>query len=219
MKNFVEKHKVSINISLFFLSWVLVFVFLAYPMIRKIVNDADEMERQRIEEKLNQEKVLKIPEMEQKLSLFKNKETEMKTILEPEKEVAFINSLEAVANETGNKISLKVDDKVQVIKQEKKTKDEAAKTDILSSLPYNNFILIEVDLEGRYDSLLNFIKKLENFDVPVNVIAINLLKNQESKAMQVFSAERTVETAGSVQIEKSEFLKSTLNLAVYIKKK
>jgi len=220
MKSFLTKNEILLSVIVFCLFWIGIFSLVIYPMTSKMISNAEEIESQRVQEELNKEKVLKIPEIEDKMKAFNNEKANIEMILEPEKEIDFINSLEAIAAETGNKLTLKVDDKIQTLKQKDGAAEDTgdtAKTDILSNLPYNNFFTMEMTIEGRYDSFLNFLNELENLNVSVNMVSLNVAKN--TNLAGISSPEAMANNQNQPAVQGGETLKSILNLVIYVRNK
>jgi|GEM_PF-5565454 len=208
------KYKIYGAIFGFLALMVLSFIFAVFPVIRGIVFNSDEIQRKKIDNEINQQGISKIPEMEKMSEIFKQKAGNLEIILENGGEVGFLKKIEDLAEETGNKVEIKiVSDKNVPIKKEK-----GSETKIMGSLPYDKYILLEVTILGNYDGLLKFLNKLEKNDKLVNVIGLDVSKLEvEAEIPNIFSSVNKSVTNPPV-LTKKEVLQSVINLAVYLKK-
>lgn len=226
MKKIWGAHKLAIIIISFLALLFLVMFFLARPLVNDIKNKADDIQKKIIDNDISRKRVGKIPEMEKADKLFRSKESELNVILDPNNEFEFIKKLEAMADETGNEMTLKVNDPNDAKNVKTNKKDE--KKGIKESLAYTSYISVEINLVGDYLELINFVHKLENFSYYANIISIDSKKIAEVSENKVDSA-KTESTnpfaAPSLpgpqeRIEKKEkdVIKSILNVVIYTKK-
>lgn len=190
----------------------------------------DKIQEKLIDNKIDKLRLDKIPEMEQASGLIRENNEVLGVVLDLENEVDFIKKLETVAEETGNKISLKIED--QNDNQGKKRATASRKNeeeDIKDSLKYDNHIAMQITLEGRYANLVSFIRKIESDAHYMNVISMEISKIEDSEREQKNSssgAQDVLWTGEAVQNDKapevsekkSQFLRSIINLVVYTKK-
>jgi hypothetical protein len=213
MKEKIIQNKIVINILLFLALLVAVVFLVILPLIRNIKKQAYGIQQKKIDNEISQKKLSNLPEMENRHAVFSDPKNNLDLIITSDQEVDFIKKMESLADETGNKIDMKIDDSQLTDKKDKKDKKD--KEDIKSKLPYDNFIIIQVSLEGDYSGLLKFLNKLENLDKFVNVTAINLNKAEKEKVR----TDPYVATDNSEsEIAKEEILRSVLEVIVYIKK-
>jgi len=105
------------------------------------------------------------------------------------------------------------------VKEKTKT-EEKNKKDIKNNLPYENYIVIQLELRGEYPGLVRFLKKLENMDHFVNVVALDLKKEEnqiEEKPGNPFVSSDNSEKEEKEASRKKEILKSLIDLIVYIR--
>ena len=164
--------------------------------------------------------------MEKDYAGFESNQPAMDVILGAQDEVDFIKKLEAIAQETGNTISLQVNDLAAGSSAKNKKKDEDKS--IREKLKYPNFISMSISLTGNYANLVNFIKKLENTPYYVNIISLDCKKEVETSEKKV-----AVEPTSQVGIfmpggnpapaperiisEQEEVLNSILSVVIYTK--
>lgn len=240
MKNFWKKHKIGTNISIFL---ILVMPSVYYGTLfgmKKIQNNANLIQEKITDNNLEKLKLEKIPAMDEANAEFeKNKET-VGTILNSNSKVDFIKYIEVLAGETNNKIEIKVlDDNLDKLATKKSikvaTKDDAGeekkKKSLEEQLTYKQYLSMQVDLAGDYQSFLNFVQKLENNKYYVNVTSFDLqkdvikkdgssIKGDAASGGTIFlspSSTSAVQNNPETKIEaEQQILKSSLNIIVYI---
>lgn len=234
MAYFWKKYKFWLIIAILALFAAALFFLAISPLIRKTRAVADLIQEKIIDSQVSQSRISKIPEMKDAQNLIQEKEASFKVILDENNEVDFIKKLEAMADETGNKIELKITDNPAAAKTgaqpQAPIRPEAANNkkidpdDIMANLPYDKYIVVQINLEGNYPQLLNFVHKLENMDYYVNVISISAKKSAREQKSQTAGTENYSlfgNSAGSgapkIAAEK-EIIKSTLSAVVYLKK-
>lgn len=218
MINFWKKYKLWLSILITGILIGVAFFFVAYKLIVKIKSVSDVVQEKTIDNENNQSRIAKIPEMEAAQRSFREREADLDATLDEDKEIDFIKKLEALAEVTGNRISLKIDELDQK-KAEAAKKVKNAEESILGSLPYDKYITVQINLEGGYSELVNFIHKIENFGYYLNVVSINAVKNASKEAeaqkdRSPFSASRS---GGNITLEK-ETIKTAITVVVYLKK-
>lgn len=218
MINFWKKYKLWLSILITGILIGVAFFFVAYKLIVKIKSVSDVVQEKTIDNENNQSRIAKIPEMEAAQRSFREREADLDATLDEDKEIDFIKKLEALAEVTGNRISLKIDESDQK-KAEAAKKGKNAEESILGSLPYDKYITVQINLEGGYSELVNFIHKIENFGYYLNIVSVNIIKNALKEAetqagRSPFSASRS---GGNITLEK-ETIKTVITVVVYLKK-
>jgi len=221
MKNFYKKYKVQVILAGYIL-FVGVFIYGGiFTMIKNIQGKADEIQKKIIDNEIDKKNLAKIPQLMSDYEIFSAGRSNLNVILKKESEIEFIQSLENLAIETGNEISLKLieEENSPVKDNQAKTKaKEKDKLDIKSNLPYEKYITIQLELKGKYPQLMGFLEKIENMEYYVNVVAFDLKKEEksgETKTSNPFVSSGSVVAPEETPPE--EILKSLIDLVVYIK--
>lgn len=218
VKTFLKKYKLWLSVSITGILIGTALFFIAYKLIVKIKETSDVVQKKTIDNENNQSRIAKIPEMEAAQRSFLEREADLDATMGEDKEIDFIKKLEALAEITGNRISLKIDETEQKkIESAKKAKD--AEKSILGSLPYDKYITVQISLEGGYSEFINFVHKVENLGYYLNIVSINAARNASQEAgtrtdRSPFSASSS---GGNITLEK-ETIKSVITLVVYLKK-
>lgn len=212
MNEIWKKYSLWISAISFVAVVLLAWFFVILPLKGEIRNNSDEIQKRSIDSDIYKERVLKIPEMKNTQALFEANKNNLKIFLSGSSEVDFIKKIESVAEETGNKITLKIDESTAL-----KNKTVDAKKDennIRNTLPGNNkYVTIQISLEGNYTGLFNFIHKLENINYYVNVIALDLNKTVVEKENNPFAV---TNSSKPVAVVEKEIIKSNLEAIVYL---
>ncbi len=180
MKNFVKKHKISVSVSAFLLIVLPLFYWTTVFAIKKIGSSADLIQEKIIDGNLEKMKIEKIPKMEETNAEFEKNKEAVGTILDSGSKVDFIRYIESLAEETNNKIEIKVlsdgeNNSATTPGAKPLAKKDDAKS-IEEQLLYRQYVSMQVDLTGDYDGFLNFEHKLENNKYYVNIISLNMQK-------------------------------------------
>lgn len=221
MKIFWKKYKVQIVLAGYCLMLGGFIYGGIFTMIKHIRAEADEIQKKIIDDEVAKKNLAKIPQLMNDYTIFSSQEKNLNVILQKESEVEFIKSLENLAKETGNEISLKLIEEEGSLSKNTQGKIKAKEKegeDIFSGLPYENYITIQLELKGGYPELTRFLKKLENMEYAANVMTLDLKK--EKKQTEERSNNPFIDS-GSASISEEnperEVLKSLINLIVYIR--
>ncbi len=225
MKSFWSKYKVSIIITSYTLLVVLVMYFLAFPLIKNIRKQANQMQKQLVDQKIKHSQISQFPQMKKELADYQNKSSSLNVLFDSSNEVKFIENLETIADKTGNSIKLKIGDSVKIIKKtKKKSKIEEG---IEESITYKKYFPIQISLSGDYNGLVNFIYQIENDKLYLNVVSIDSKKQKVAKDQAqsnnatnvngVFSSSVVTDSEKLTKDEPKEVLNSNIKVIVYLK--
>lgn len=214
MKDFWKKYNIWITIAGFLLLIVAAWIFALVPIRKSIESNSDEAQRKIIDGEMYVERVSKISEMEKTRSLLAENESNLRVFLDKNSEVDFIKKIEDIAAETGNKVSLKIEDESAAPKTKaaasKKNEDEIKK-----SLPKIEYLSMSISLEGNYEQAVNFLHKIENMNYYVDVLSISMNKSAVEAVVDPFAAEKA---KTGVIATASEVIKSDFDVIVYLEK-
>src|SRR3990172_790987 len=171
MKDIWKKYKLWISLLAYAAAAVLLLFFLANPLIQKIKQKSEEIQKRTVDSEINLARISKLPEMRTVHEAFVQEEPNLNIIVDSSQEVDFIKKLE---NYTDQDVS----------KKPAAGKDKNETDEIRASLPYGKYLVVQVILEGSYDNFLNFIYKLENFNYFVNVLSVSLGKEARENTQE-----------------------------------
>lgn len=228
MKDFLKKYKIVLSISAFILIGLPLFYWSVSFAVKKIQEKTDMVQKRLIDNNLEKLKIEQIPKMEEANNEFERNKDSVGTIIDSNSKIDFIRYVEDLAGETNNKIELKVLDDGQSGDSDIKTSASAAvkkskeeKENIEDKLLYKQYISIQVDLTGDYQSFLNFVHKLENNKYYVNILSFDLRKDsaekENSSTSRNFSGIFFSPARSNTEIKSKEeaALKSSFNIIVY----
>ncbi len=234
MKDFWKKHKIIISVGVFILTGPSLFYWAILFMTEKIQKKADMIQEKIIDNSLEKLKIEEIPKMEAANEEFEKNKDSVGTIIDADSKIDFIKYIETLAEETNNKIKLKVlndnqneniDAKKNVKTAVKKNKNVEEKKNIEEELIYKQYISIQADLIGDYESFLNFVYKLENNKYYIDTISFDLrkeliekeklpIKENSGSSGIFFSSAR--QDGSETEENGQSALKSSLEIIVYV---
>ncbi len=220
MKIIWMKNKLILLIMGYALVFSLIAYFLVFPLVEKIKATSQKIQEKIVDQKIENMKLGNLPKMENDWEDYKAQKNSTDVLLSPGSEISFIESIDLIAQKSGNIIDLKIGDQVDP-KEIEKIKANAKKNKeakgIMDEISYTNYFPMQINLQGDYQSLLNFIHLLENQHFYVNIISINskkqILENDSSGKENVFSAKNKEE-----EKNKKEILNSAISAIVYTQK-
>lgn len=224
MSAFWKKYKIKIIILAYIVAIFSLIRFVTVPFVGKIKEKSDSIQERIINSRISEIRIGEIPDMEETLENYQNNSKALEVILNIEKEVDFIKRVESIADATGNRITLSVEN--SNVNQNKKNAPAGKEKTIKDSLKYSTYVPMDINLNGDYPSLVNFINKLENSDYYVNIISIRSEKVTEEVSSQseevpvgdIFSVPVSFENAnpGPQEIKnKREILNSEIKIIIY----
>lgn len=230
MKGFWSRNKFSTVIVVYILLVVPAIYFSARLLAGKIRTTSDSIQESLIDAQIEKSKIENIPGMKSTADKIKDNQEALDVILDESQEVDFIKSLESLADETGNKISITVNDPKDAPPAAAVSADVSARDkkpvekDIKDTLSHKKSISMNVELGGNYDSLISFIHKLENDKYYANVVSVDSRKGSVAKGQAGISGNSGIFLSPSNQVAADpnqenapDALKTTLVIIVYLK--
>jgi Tfp pilus assembly protein PilO len=213
MRDFWKKYKLWLSIVICLSLTAVSFFFVVSPLLGDIQEKSDEIQKIKIDNEISQERIAKLPEMRELHAIFGQEKDNLIVVLDQNSSVEFIKKLELLAQETGNSIGLKIDDRSESIKNNKGNDAKKDSEDISANLPSKSYLSMEIDLEGKYENFVSFLYKLENLDYYVNILSISLIKEtvDQSASHDELNVKRKEEATGE------SILVSKLKVVVYTK--
>jgi len=217
VKKTLSKYKLSILIVLYLVLLAIGVYFLIMPLIKNLRSQVYQIQAKAIDREAEKKRVEKLPDIEKEWNDYGSQKDALDVILGQADQVSFIENVESIAEKTGNKIDMKIEDNAKSVAFAAKSKD------ILKEVVYPDYFPIQIDLEGSYPGLINFLHMLENNRFYVDVIAISSTKNSSDIGNQSpFSAGNII--GGSApqqdndQKTSQDTIKTEMTVIVYTKK-
>jgi len=243
MSKFYKQHKIGILIFIY-LGLIGAFMyFLAIPSIKMIQDQADQIEKKSIDNQKSRDRISLIPTMENAYDEYQAKKDDMNIVISSDQTIDFIKKTESLAEVTGNRIEIKIND---IVDKNSEKKNAAAQPAIPNAAPgqqsnpnevknitdklaYGKYFPVQVALKGDFQSLINFINKIENDQYFVNITSLQIKEMTEGASAvdvnnNVFQAVNQPTGGEENQPppppppKPKHILSSNLNLIVYLKK-
>jgi Tfp pilus assembly protein PilO len=171
------------------------FVFVINPLIGKVNSEADKTQEDMLDRENKNKRIGELPKLKEQFDMVESEENKIQVFLTKDKAVDLIKSLESLADKTGNKISISIDEKTPVAAAKKAIPvgDDTANGDgnngaksskissIVDDLPKLNSLKLKIKLVGHYNDMVNFMTKLENFDYYSDIISISIDQGDSSE--------------------------------------
>ena len=220
MKNFWVKNKLYLSIIIYVIVFVVLAYFLGWFLINRIKTVSNKIQETLSDQKIEEGRLSSLPQMEKDWQSYNNQKDLADVILSPGSEISFIESIDSIAQKSGNVIDLKIGDEVDP-KEIAKIKNSAAKEKgekgIMDEISYTNYFPMQINLRGNYQGLVNFIHMLENGRFYVNIISINSKKITED-TVKPAELNNSNDSEGAEENQPQEIILTSINAIVYTQK-
>jgi hypothetical protein len=216
MKDFLIKNKIWILVIAYIAGSFYLIQYLFLPKFEKIKQQANEIQEKGLDKKILEQRLSELNKMEGEFNFFQENKDRLGKIISESEEVVFIQFLENLAQESGNEIIIQVPEEQYANEKSKNSAKSKLKKkgNILSSIKYKNFLVLDVALAGDFQQAFEFIKRLENSEYFSNIISLDMEKvekKENSYSGSIFSSsEKNISS-------KEEYLKTLITLIVYKK--
>lgn len=225
MKNFWKKYKASVIIISYIIIVASLIYFIFLPYFNKIKEKSNSIQAKMLDNQIRQSALNQLPAMEKDYADYQANSNDLNVILGQSDEVTFIKTIESLAGQTSNKITMSIPDTTSSSASGGNSSSGGkAPKSIKDQLAYNNYIQMEIDLVGNYPALVNFLNKLENENYYVNILSFNLKEDVSSlddsspaPNSNIFSPSNATEKSVASNATK-EVIDSTLEVVIYLKK-
>jgi len=182
MKNFLNKQREIISL----LAYAAIVASLVYLVILPLLVRIEDINNQIQEEAMNQESVRlhieQLPRIQKQYETVINDVDLTNALLDKEKAVVLIEKLEKMAENTKNEITISVQESAPAKKSSAKVVSPAAET-LATGLPSQDYLQIKINLVGSYNSIVEFVARLEKFEYYSDIIAVQINKEDMSKEL------------------------------------
>ncbi|HCP08649.1 MAG TPA: hypothetical protein DIT25_02540 [Candidatus Moranbacteria bacterium] len=216
MEKFWRKYSNSASIVIFFMLIPAVFFWSVLPLAKDIRMNSEEIQKKMIDDNLNRARISKIPEMEKLGTMLSENKERLDVIMSGSSEVDFIRNIESLAEETQNKIDLKIEDASAPKQRTAPVKKD--ESEIKNSLLYESFFTMQIIVEGKFANVVNFMHKLENSGYYANILSLSLSKVDvdPSGSPPARNAARDPFRDGkNANMAKEQAIRAVLEVAVY----
>jgi hypothetical protein len=189
MKDILVKYKMTLTAILILSIMILTAWFGMVPMYKKVLSLRDDIQKE-LARKENQEKQIKrLPELKNQYEGIIAEESHLDILLTEDKVVAFIQTLEGLAQSTGTEVKIQSNDVKfeEPVKKKKTPADKSTASDddnqvvdenqektLASMLPYDKYLRLTLTVKGDYSELVDFLQKLETLPVALDVLGVEI---------------------------------------------
>jgi seryl-tRNA synthetase len=177
---FLVKYKIFIIIGTLFVIWACFVFFIIVPSVKLLKDDFDAVQMKLLDAKVNDEKLSKINNLKEEFDRVNGEKDNLEVIFSKNNIVELVKELELIAQETGNKINVSVDEENKALIEVGKEKAGAnpKENEFLKKLPTENYLTIKIGLEGNYNSLIKFLNKLNNIKYYNSVVSFKIISEK-----------------------------------------
>ncbi|MDD5463552.1 MAG: hypothetical protein PHP62_00165 [Candidatus Moranbacteria bacterium] len=180
MKNFLNKQREIIAILAYVAVVVGIIYFAIFPLLGRIRSINDEIQQETMKQESVKLHIEQLPKIQKQYEALQASGDLMDVLLNKDKAVVLIERLEKLADNTGNEITIAVQqDTAPVKKTQAKAATTAAVEDTLvANLPSTDYLEMKISLNGSYNSIIEFIDLLEKFEYYADIIEIKINKEE-----------------------------------------
>lgn len=180
MKNFFQKRREIIAICAYFGVVFVIVYFAIMPLMKKIEEKNNEIQEEKINQEIVRRRMEELPGIQKQYQTLQSSDDLSGILLDKNNAIVLIEKLEKLAEQTGNIISIEVQEVAAVDPKKAATKGKVTNDNILvSELPSTEYLQLKIKLNGKYESILNFIQSLENFEYYGDIIEMQITKDAD----------------------------------------
>lgn len=224
MKKIFKNQRELITIASYVVIVAALVYFVVFQLLWRINSIKDQIQEENLRQEIAEQQMKELPKIEKQYGLLlKNKEM-VDILLDKNDAVVLIEKLEKFAEDSGNKITISVQDTLEQststrLQSSQNTSSKSAST-IIDKLPSKNYLQMKIGLTGNYNTIINFIRKLESFEYYGDIIGIQIMQN-ESAGNQPSKADpfslNTAEVKQETENLNQETLEASLDVVFYTK--
>lgn len=172
MKKVIKQQKELAAILAYALVVAAVAYFAVAPLLGKINSASDKIQQENADQEGKKQRLSELPKMRQQYSLLQDNEGLLDVFFTQDQAVKLIERLEKISQDSGNVIKISVkDSKAQpTASQSKTTVDDT----LLKALPSKDYLEMNISLTGKYNSVIQFVNALENFEYYCDITNLEL---------------------------------------------
>ena len=174
---FFIKYKIYIIIGTLFVVWASFVFFIIIPSVKLLKSNFDAVQMKLLDQKVSNEKIDKISNLKEDFTKVEAEKNNLEVIFSKNNIVELAKELETIAQQTGNTITISVDEDNKALVEVGKARagEKPEENKFLTSLPTKNYLTIKLKLSGNYNSLIEFIDKLNSLKYYNSVASFKLM--------------------------------------------
>lgn len=185
MKKFFQKQRELLAIVIYICFVVAIAYFIIMPLLSRINGVVDQIQEEKINQEIKKQSLTDLPKMQEQYENLQNNEKMVDVLFDRNNAVELIEKLEKLAQDSGNSIAISVQEKEPTQEAPSKTKkktnaaEKSAPDSIIDKLPSSEYMQMKLELKGEYNTAVDFIRKLENFEYYCDIIGIKMQQSEK----------------------------------------
>ncbi len=215
MNKLLYKKREAIVIIIWIAMLAALFFLVIHPFLQKIREVQDEIQVEKMKQESVSQRIEDLPKVQEQFSILEEDYDLIDVLLKQDEAVNLIEKLEQLAQVTGNKISIIVQEDDAKKAAQAKGKP-GADNKLIDSLPSSDYLKLKISLKGDYNSIFKFIHSLETFKYYSDVTSIQIkqVEKKESASSNPFN----IASGSGKSIENEGPLEAYLDSVFYMYK-
>jgi hypothetical protein len=181
MKNFLQKQKETVTVVIYICVIAGLVYFVIRPLLASINSVHDQIQEEGLKQEIVKQRLNDLPKIQDQYDMLQKNEGSIDILLDENNAVVLIERLETLAQDSGDKINITVQNQPeQKNTQTPAGKKAAVDNSLTNSLPSSDYMQLKITLTGKYNSIVNFIYKLESFEYYCDITAIQIQPDKTS---------------------------------------
>ena len=187
MKNFFHKYRLYISIAAYFTVAVVISYFGIQTLVNMINDNANSYQKKLVDEDSRKKRLSDLPRLKEQYEMIGQEGKRTDLLLNKDATIDLIKHIEEIGSQTGNSVKIQIDEKLSNfgIEGDKKAIKKDPKKDkgelLLDQFSEFKYLDVKLMVEGKYNNIANFIKKLENIEYHSDIIVVSLKKPENSE--------------------------------------
>lgn len=184
MKDFFQKQREGITIFAYVGVVIGLVYFVILPLLGRVNGVQNQIQEENIKQEIKKQQINELPKMENQYNILSNSEKSIDVLLDKNDAVALIERLEKMADDSGDKISISIQDKIVATEQKSvsaSAKNKATTEDeLIKNLPSTDYLQMKIIITGDYNAIVKFVRSLESFEYYCDIVAIQINKSDDN---------------------------------------
>lgn len=227
MKNFLNKQREILLLLAYVFVVAGLIYFVILPLLARMNRINDQIQQESMQQESVKLHINELPGIRKQYETLQSGGDLSGVLLDKNRAVVLIEKLEKLAEGSNNEISIIAQDAVANVAAKKTAAKGAAALEgaLVAGLPSPDYLQLKITLTGNYNSIVDFIDRLEKFEYYADIIAIQInnekaLSTSSLSSVGMFGAAKAVEAKSGSSVTKGlaeNALTASLDSVFYIK--
>lgn len=173
MKNFFKKQREPLALIVYALLVFAIVWGVVFPLLGKIDFVKNKIQEENLRQQGSRERLSELPKIRNQFSELEKNESSLDVLLDKNNAVVLIEKLEKIADDSGDKITISVQDQT-TLKTPPVTAQNSKDNALVNALPSKNYLQLRIALTGDFNSINKFVKSLESFEYYCDIIGMQI---------------------------------------------